>query len=549
MEDLNAKAPDYDSSQKTSFPLSPQDIRKRFDKLKNDRPNWETQWQEIADYMNPNRNDITNSKVSGQKRTVQILDNTSMVSNELLAGALAGMLTNNSQPWLEYTTGDQALDQKAQVRKWLHSTAKRTLAMFNASNFQTEVHQFYLDLGSICTAGMFVEEDDDYVCRFSSQHIKGLFIEENNKGLVSEVYRGFKWSARNIVSEFGMDQAFKFDFIKKAYEINSDDKFEIIHAVYEKPINERYLFKYVSQYVLCQNYSNMGEQNLSLGGFNEFPYIVARWGKASGEKYGRGPGMIALPEQKLLNKMVETTLKGAQKSVDPPMQLPDDGVILPLKLHPGGINFRRPGTEPITPIFDNYRVDFGFQALEAHRQRVREAFYVDQLQLSQQGPQMTATEVMQRAEEKMRLLGPLLGRQEFEFLVPLTIRVFGIMNRRRLFEEMPEELRGKKIYPKYISTIARSQRLGELNSMLKGLQALAPVMQVDPEIADNFDADGYFKEVARIQSFPAGVIRSQDKVEERRKAKAQGMQDAQAAQMQNQQVDNISKLNKSQVNA
>lgn len=549
MEDLNAVAPTYDPSQKASFPLSPADIKKRFDKLKNDRPNWETQWQEIADYMNPNRNDITNSKVSGQKRTVQILDNTSMVSNELLAGALAGMLTNNSQPWLEYETGDRKLDQKPANKKYLHSSAVKTLAVMNASNFQTEVHQFYLDIGSICTAGMFVEEDDDYVCRFSSQHIKGLFIEENNKGLVSEVYRGFKWTARNIVSEFGIEQAFKFDFIKKAYETNSDDKFDIIHAVYEKPVNERYLFKFVSQYVLCQNYSNMGEQNLSLGGFNEFPYIVSRWGKASGEKYGRGPGMIALPEQKLLNKMVETTLKGAQKSVDPPMQLPDDGVILPLKLHPGGINFRRPGTEPITPIFDNYRVDFGFQALEAHRQRVREAFYVDQLQLSQAGPQMTATEVMQRAEEKMRLLGPLLGRMEFEFLKPLVERVYGIMERRGLFDEKPEDLRGRKIIPRYISTIARSQRLGELNSMLKGLEALGPVMQVDPDIVDNFDADGYFKEVARIQSFPESICRPPDKVEERRKAKLQGMQEAQAAQNQNQQVDNISKLSKSQVNA
>jgi hypothetical protein len=255
--------------------------------------------------------------------------------------------------------------------------------------------------------------------------------------------------------------------------------------------------------------------------------------------------MIALPEQKLLNKMVETTLKGAQKSVDPPMQLPDDGVVLPLKLHPGGINFRRPGTEPISPIFDNYRVDFGFQALESHRQRVREAFYVDQLQLAQ-GPQMTATEVLQRTEEKMRLLGPLLGRMEFEFLVPLTIRVFGIMNRRRLFDDMPEELKGKKIYPRYISTIARSQRLGELNSMLKGLQALAPVMQINPEVADNFDADGYFNEVARIQSFPASVCRPKDKVEARRKAQAEGMQQAANANKENQDIDNIAKLNKSQ---
>ena len=157
--------------------------------------------------------------------------------------------------------------------------------------------------------------------------------------------------------------------------------------------------------------------------------------------------MSALPEVKTINVMTETMIMGAQKVIDPPVQLPDDGFILPIEVVPGGINYYRSGTsDRIEPLFNDTRIDFGFQALEDRRKRIREAYYVDQLQL-QQGPQMTATEVLQRTEEKMRLLGPMLGRQQAELLRPLIDRVFEIMLRRGKIDakEFPAVIKGKKI--------------------------------------------------------------------------------------------------------
>ena len=42
---------------------------------------------------------------------------------------------------------------------------------------------------------------------------------------------------------------------------------------------------------------------------------------------------------------------------------------------------------------------------------------------------MTATEVLQRQEEKMRILGPVMGRLQSE-LLSLIIRIFNIMLRK-----------------------------------------------------------------------------------------------------------------------
>jgi hypothetical protein len=66
---------------------------------------------------------------------------------------------------------------------------------------------------------------------------------------------------------------------------------------------------------------------------------------------------------------------------------------------------------------------------EQRRGAIRDAFYVNQLMM-QSGPQMTATEVVQRNEEKMRLLGPVLGRLQSELLRPLIDRTFAILLRK-----------------------------------------------------------------------------------------------------------------------
>ena len=86
-------------------------------------------------------------------------------------------------------------------------------------------------------------------------------------------------------------------------------------------------------------YKNGNE--LSISGFKEFPFVVPRYLKASNEIYGRSPAMTALPDVKMLNEMSKTTIKAAQKQVDPPLLVPDDGFLLPVRTVPGGLNFYR----------------------------------------------------------------------------------------------------------------------------------------------------------------------------------------------------------------
>jgi hypothetical protein len=512
----------------------------KLSKLKSDRSTWESHWQELVDFILPIRGRISGENTSGDKRNQDLLENTAMQSNELLAGALHGMLTNPFSMWFELFTGDDALDKNDNVRKWLQDTTRRLHTILNLSNFQTEVHEVYLDLGCIGTAPILMEEDDVSVIRFSAKNVKTVYIDENAKGVIDEVHRPFKWDAVKIIETFGIENASKK--VVEAYEKRENTEFEIVHCVYPRgryPGTDKYKFPFISFYYLLEE-----EHVLEEKGFYENIYAVPRWIKTSNEKYGRSPGMVALPEAKTVNKMTEVTIKAAQLQMAPPMQAPDDGMTLPIKLSPYAINFYRAGSsDRIESLFKHdFRVDFGYQAMEQHRDRIRKAFYVDQFQMAATGTPQTATEVNQRTEERLRLLGPMLGRQEPEFLQPVISRTYGIASRRGLLQPLPVELKNiKGLTVRYTSLIARAQRQSEGDTILRTFQAVAPMASFAPDVWDNFETDEGSREIARIYGFPATMLRDKNKRDDIRKAKAQANAQALENQQNMQQADIMNK--------
>jgi len=483
--------------------LNADQIISKFNSLKGLRDNWENHWKELGQFFIPRKDDISTVRTPGEKRNQRLLDSTGLEAAESLAGGLHGFLTNPFAQWFELSTGDDELDQKDTVRTFLQKTAKIMLRILNNSNFQTEVHELYLDLVVFGTSSMSVEEDTAEVVRFRSYHIDDIFIEENSRGRIKTQYRKFRWSAGQIVQEFGEDALKNLSNVKKAFDSSDHRKFELVHAVYpledDPVLLAKEIMPFMSQYLVIED-----KQIISEGRFREFPFVVPRWVKGTRETYGRSPAMKALPDQKTLNVMTETTLRGAQKVVDPPLQVPDDGFVLGggkgVRTKPGSLNYYRAGTKDrIEPIFSDARIDFGFQAMADRRERIRQAFFTDQLRLLQGGPQMTATEVIQRTEDGMRLLGPMLGRQQAELLRPLIDRMFEIMLRRGLIneEDIPEELSGRRLDVQYSSLIAKAQRQSEVQSIVRTFEAIAPLAGIDPSILDNIDGDKFLLGVAR----------------------------------------------------
>jgi len=516
-------------------------VIKNYDKLKADRGTWENHWQELAEYFAPANDQITSKSTSGEKKNTHLLDSTPQHTNELLASALHSMLTNPSVIWFDMITGDPEADKDEAAIAWLQDSVKRMVEVLNNSNFQTQIHEVYLDLGVPGTGFLEMEEDEEDVVRFKSEHINKALISEDAKSRIRTVYKIYEFTAMQLMEKYGKD---KFDEMFLLQLKNEPmKKYEVIHGVF--PNNEFNPFKaafsnkpYSSVHVLkCK------KRLIKKGGFDEFPFAVPRWSKRSNEMHGRSPAMKALPDAKMLNEVKRTSIIAAQKVIDPTLQAPDEGVVLPLKTAPGAINYYRAGTKDrIEPLQTGSQPGLGMDFVDAIKMQIREAFFIDQLQLNE-GPQMTATEVLQRTEEKLRMMGPILGRLHNELLKPIVDRVFGIMKRRGLFDpNVPEILLDKDLQVRYSSMIARAQRATEADNLQRVLGVMAPLIQLDPNVMDNINTDETFRYIANLFNLPQEIINSKRKIEKDRKAKAEMMQQQEDMVAEQHEADVASKL-------
>jgi len=513
-------------------------IKKRVDALASDRGTWEVNWQEILDYVMPRKADVVTLRTKGEKRTEVLFDSTAITANNLLAASLHGTLTSPSLPWFSIKLRDEDLNKNRDVQLWLEDTARRMYDTFNENNFNTEVHELYLDLCSIGTAAIFVEEGNKGFntdgIHFNTLHIAEYYIQENINGKVDTLYRKYKLTARQAIQEFGEKNV--GEKILQAAKEKPDQKFNFIHAV--EPTNDYERATGKSSTRLPFHSCHVCEEDkmvVRTGGYNEFPYLVPRWSKATGEIFGRSPSYNALPDIKTLNKAVEIGLKAWAKAIDPPLLVQDDGVVGRVRMTPAGITvIRNDGAVKPLQIGSNWQItDMKENQL---RTAIRQAYYSDQLQL-QEGPQMTATEVQVRYELMQRLLGPTLGRFQTEFLNPLIERVFGIMYRAGALNNPPSEIGDTKIDVEYVGPLARSQRMEEAVAIERLYQLAMNIGQVDPAIMDNIDHDEAIRMRAKLLGVPKTIMKDINDVNEVREQRAmqqQAMQEAQLAQQQAQ---------------
>ncbi len=523
--------------QSEEFKKLAQQLKSNLSRLMEKRSTWESHWQECADYMQPRKAEITKERARGDKRNIQIFDATAIHALELLAASLQGMLTSSANRWFAMRYKEALLNESDEAKEWLEDATDKMYLAFGRSNFQQEIFETYHDLITFGTSCLMIEEDENDIVRFSSRHIKEFYVEENKKGIVETVYRRFKMPVASAIDKFGLEN-FSRDtanlFKKEPFE-----ELELVHVVRPRSIyDENKLDKKNMPYQSV--YFEYGSGHIiNIGGFKEMPYVVPRYLKSSTEIYGRSPAMNALPDVKVLNKMVETALKAAAKQVDPPLLVPDDSMLSPIRMSAGSLNYYRSGSrDRIEPLNIGQQTSVTLNQENQRREAIAKTFHIDQL-LVTANRTMTATEVLQRNEEKMRILGPVLGRLQSELLQPLILRVFNIMLRNKLFLQAPEVLANQEIDIEYVSPMALAQKGQELQSLMRGLELFGQIGQIAP-VQDYIDEEGLIKQIIRITGLPARMIKSDKEVQMIREQRA-AQQQQQMQMMQAMQEAKVAK--------
>jgi hypothetical protein len=520
-----------------------QEICRRYAKARSDRMYWESNWQEIAEYIIPERANITVTSIPGQKKMDKIFDTTAIDALEMCASGLNGLMTNEALDWFELKMEDDSLNSSPEVAQWLEDCALKMHSAIKTSNFQMEIYENYLDALSLGTTSLYISEGKETDLSFQARHINEICILENSDGFVDTLFREFTLTLRQIIQQFGEKSLTpKMQDSNKKENGGEDDEFKILHTIYPRSDDKR-------EQDMQGNYKG-GQKNLpfasvyiamdedkviSEGGYNEFPYAVPRTKKMTGEIYGRSPAWNALPDIKMVNAMCKTYLRAIQKMTDPPVQMPDEGYALPVKLGPGGINFYSdPGgtknQKGIEPISTGSQPQFADEEIDKRRASIKSKFFYDLWILPEQ-PNMTATEVLERIQQKLRIIGPFLGRFQYELLKPIVQRVFGIMYRAgKLLDPPLKVAQAGKINVVFISPISDAQQAYQAETINKAMMMIGPIAQADPEVLDNFDRDGITRLLWKDLRAPLSLLVNKDDVQKKRDARAQAAQQQQQMQ-------------------
>ena len=444
---------------------SASNLYQRFLKVKNRRQTLENTWRECYEFALPQREGSLNFVSSPVEH---LFDGTAPDCVDQLAASMLSELVPAWTKWFDLTPGvDLSEKESAEAVPVLAQISSVIQSHLDHSSFCVEVHQCFLDLITAGTACLLFEEapiGSKSAFKFTAIPLSEIYAQEGLDGRLDATFRQSRLSPTELVSRFP-----EISLVKEPED--SENKLLVIEAVYPQKTGG---YQYTA-FVAEDAEQLLGEIPFPIikeGTFATSPFITFRWLKAPGETYGRSPVMKALPDIKTANKVVELILKNATIAVTGIWQAEDDGVLNPanIRLVPGSIIPKAVGSKGLTPLEPAGNFDVSSLVLEDLRARIRHALLTDKLgQLGDS--RMTATEVIERSDEMVRILGATYSRLQSELLNPLMDRCLFILRRRGLIPDLVID--GQIADIQYKSPLIRYHMENSAKNALTWMNALA----------------------------------------------------------------------------
>lgn len=521
------------------------DVLREFEQMAATRGIWEKHWEEVAQKVLPYYATSFYSQgntVPGVKRGEQQFDVTANAALWKFGAAMESMLTPANGRWARIRPVDQYLMKDRMAQLWFDQVND---AMFHyryspSSGFQANQHDQYISIGAFGTGAKFTDAFTDPTqpgvkgLRYRNIHLGELFFAANFQGQIDKVYRRFKMTLRQIAQKWGQD-ILPDDFKNKLKDKPETEVF-IIHAVkpnsaFEPGRLDARGKRFASYYVLKDT-----RTLLESGGYRCMPYDVSRYITAPGELYGRSPAMNVLPSINVLNEEKKTVLKQGRRVVDPVLLAHDDGIVDGFSLRSGAINAGAVNADgrPLVHALPTGNIAIGKELMDDERLAINDAFLVTLFQILVETPQMTATEVLERAREKGALLSPTMGRFQSEGLGTMHHREFDLLLAQGLIPPPPPSVleAGAQYKVEYDAPLNRAMRSDTAAGTMRTMQWAAEIaaQTQDPSVMDWFNVDEIVPELADINGAPFRFINDPETVAAKRADRQQSQAAAQVTQ-------------------
>lgn len=511
----------------------------RLGALRKDRFNWESQWEEAAAFVHPA--DVNSflargtQQTTGQKKTERQYDSTAAFAALRFSSVMESLVTPQGSVWHLLKVLDATLRRNRQVRLFF-DTLNETVYNYRyraSANFVGNSQQMYLGLGAYGNGVLFIDKPDEGKgVRYRNVHLAEAFFAENHQNTVDTLYRPYMPTARQIVQQFGESAPESIrEQAKNAQQ--AEVKSEVLHIVHPREDYDPESFhpkarRFASCYIHLPTKTLMEE-----GGYYTFPYGIARYTQASGELYGRGPAQWVLAAIKVLNEEKKTTLKQGHRQTDPVLLAYDDGNLGNFSLKAGALNAGGVSKEgrPLIHALPTGNLAITDKLMEMEKDVINDAFLIKLFQILIDTPQMTATEVLERAREKGMLLAPTAGRLQAELLGPMIEREIDVLARQGLLPPIPVILQqaAAEYRVEYDNPMSRMARAEKASGFMRALDVAANYAKMtgDLEPLDHFNMDVATPEILDIHGAPTRWTRSTEEIEARRESRSKQAQQQQ----------------------
>jgi len=520
----------------------------RLGQLDTERQSWMSHWQELAEQTGPrsfryaSAGDVNaRATTAGAKQNRGIINNTPVIAARTLkAGMLSGMMSP-SRPWFQLTLGGQEEAIESQGAKaWLAEVEDKIRETLLKSNFYSAALLSLHDLAIFGFTCNLMEEDEEDDVRCYVFPVGQYWLSQSDRLAVDTIYRRFTMTVRQLVKKFTIEHCSKR--VKGHYQRHElETPIDVVHCIEPNedfkegalgPKGKPFLSTWW-EYGCPASETEYG--CLREGGYDEQPFTAPRWTTTGEDVYGTSPAMDALGDCRALQLAEKRAAEMVDKIVTPPMRGPKSLTNQRVSLLPGGMTYvdALSPSQAFGPAMEvnPQSIAVAEAKIREFEQRINRAFYADLwLMLQQTDGQMTAREVIERREEKLLQLGPVLDRMHDEFLDPAINRTFNILLRRGKLPPPPEELQGRDLKVKFISIMAQAQKLQGTTAVERLSGFVAQLAPLRADLLDKINWDATVDEYGGMLGVAPKIINTQDMVEGVRKHRAK-MQ-AQAAKLQ-----------------
>ncbi len=488
---------------------------------KSRRSQFEEHWDDLSRVMLSTRQGFTQSIVAGDYRMEDVFDGTPMQAARSLANTVGAMIRPEGQDLVEIRAEDDSLNAQGAVQDWvgnasekLNSHMRNPLARFRQATGEVDLDLVVMGTG-ILFAG--IAKSQRHLI-YQSVHLKDgfpMFDDEGNPHGIYRTKKMFIWQAELM---FGADNLSK-EVREKIAVDKTDDKIDLLYWVGKRKNQSIENPIFAKDFPVEEIWMETQTKHIiSEGGFHEFPFIIPRWDTSSGEEYGRSPGMIALPDSNTLQSMGETILVAGQRLADPPIMAPNDGAFQEVMTFPGGISYydvetaAAVGGNPFFPMISGNNLPVTRDMQTDIRNQVASAFFKNILNLPQGGPQMTATEIIQRKDEFIREVGPVFGRFQTDYNEPTADRSFRMLFRLGAFGEVPELLAQANIKFVFDLPVDKIKKQVQAAAASQWAMEVMQLAQVSPEAKHLVNVDALARFTADAVSLPHEILNTKEEV-------------------------------------